>query len=148
MGQIQPSEAVKQNEDLIVRYFDTIWNNGQLERESEFVATDVVVHQSPVPGLRDGIAGPLQIVGLFRAAIPDIHLEHLVLFGEGDKVVHRWEAHGHHTGAPLFGVDATQKEIFMTGINTFRVASGRIAERWGHMDTLGLLQQLGLAPAF
>jgi predicted ester cyclase len=148
MTQVPPSETVKQNEDLIVRYFDTIWNNGQLDREAEFVATDVVVHQSPIPGLRAGIAGPLQIVGMFRASIPDIHLEHTVMFGEGDQVVHRWEARGHHTGAPLFGVEPSGKELIMTGINNFRVADGRIAERWGHMDSLGLLQQLGLAPGF
>lgn len=141
-------EAVAENADLLVRYFDTIWNKGQLEREPEFVAIDIVVHQSPIPGLHEGIAGPLQIVGMFRAAMPDIHLEHIIIFGENDKIVHRWEARGHHTGAPLFGADVTNKEIIMTGINTFRVADGRIAERWGHMDIFGLLQQLGLAPNF
>jgi len=143
----QPDQRnVAKNKDLIVRYFETIWNRGQLERESEFVAQDIVVHQSPIPGLREGIAGPLQIVGMFRAAIPDIHLEHTVMFGDGDKVVHRWEAKGHHTAAPLFGANASGKEILMTGINTFRVANDRIVERWGHLDILGLLQQLGLAP--
>ena len=138
---------VEKNMDLIVRYFDTIWNNGQFEREPEFVAKDIVVHQSPIPGLPDGIAGPLQIVGMFRASIPDIRVEHTVLFGEGNKVVHRWEAHGHHTAAPLFGAAISNKEIIMTGINTFRVDNGRIVERWGHMDILGLLQQIGLAPS-
>jgi predicted ester cyclase len=138
---------VAKNMDLIVRYFDTIWNKGEFEREPEFVAENVVVHQPPIPGLPEGIAGPLQIVGTFRAAIPDIHVEHTVLFGEGDKVVHRWVAKGHHTAAPLFSAAITDKEITMTGINTFRIANGRIVERWGHMDSLGLVQQLGLAPS-
>ncbi len=143
----QPGQSqVEKNMDLIVRYFDTIWNTGQFEREPEFVAKDVIVHQSPIPGLAEGIAGPLQIVGTFRAAIPDIHVDHTVLFGEGNKVVHRWEAKGHHTAAPLFGAIITNKEIIMTGINTFRIEDGHIVERWGHMDILGLLQQLGLAP--
>jgi steroid delta-isomerase-like uncharacterized protein len=138
---------VEKNKDLIRRYFDAIWNKGEFEREPEFVAQDIVVHQSPIPGLPDGIAGPLQIVGMFRAAIPDIHVEHTLLFGEGNKVVHRWEARGHHTSAPLFSAGITDKEIIMTGINTFRIANGRIVERWGHMDILGLLQQIGLAPS-
>lgn len=151
MGQLtapaQPQTEVEKNMDLIVRYFEAIWNRGEFEREPEFVAQDIVVHQSPIPGLPDGIAGPLQIVGTFRAAIPDIRVSHTVLFGEGDKVVHRFEARGHHTAAPLFSAGITDKEIVMHGINTFRIANGRIAERWGHMDILGLLQQLGLAPS-
>jgi len=142
-----PASDVEKNMDLIVRYFETIWNRGEFEREPEFVALDIVVHQPPIPGLPDGIAGPLQIVGTFRASIPDIHVEHTLLFGEGDKVVHRWVAKGHHTAAPLFSAGITDKEITMNGINTFRIANGRIVERWGHMDTLGLLQQLGLAPS-
>lgn len=142
-----PASDVEKNMDLIVRYFETIWNRGEFEREPEFVAQDIVVHQPPIPGLPDGIAGPLQIVGTFRAAIPDIRVEHTILFGEGDKVVHRWVAKGHHTAAPLFSAGITDKEIRMTGINTFRIANGRIVERWGHMDILGLLQQIGLAPS-
>ena len=35
----------------------------------------------------------------------------------------------------------------MTGINEFRLADGRIVERWGVMDAAGLMQQLGLVPA-
>lgn len=142
-----PVTEVEKNMDLIVRYFETIWNRGEFEREPEFVAQDVVVHQPPIPGLPEGIAGPLQIVGTFRASIPDIRVEHTVLFGEGDKVVHRWVAKGHHTAAPLFSAGITDKLITMTGINTFRIANGRIVERWGHMDSLGLMQQLGLAPS-
>jgi predicted ester cyclase len=33
------------------------------------------------------------------------------------------------------------------GINIFRIEDGRIVERWGRLDGLGLLRQLGLVPA-
>jgi hypothetical protein len=33
----------------------------------------------------------------------------------------------------------------LRGINIFRRRDGRISERWGPLDELGLLQQLGLA---
>jgi hypothetical protein len=32
----------------------------------------------------------------------------------------------------------------LRGINIFRIADGKIVERWGRLDDLGLLQQLGL----
>ena len=139
--------SVEENKALVRRYFDTIWNKGQFEREPEFVALDIVVHAPPIPGIPDGIAGPLTIVGTFRAAMPDIHLTQDVLFGDGDKVVQIWTTRGIHSGGDLFGFPATGKEMVLTGINIFRVANGRIAERWGTMDLMGLMQQLGVAPA-
>lgn len=139
--------SMQENLDLVRRYFDTIWNKGQFEREPEFIALDVVVHAPPIPGIPDGIAGPLAIVGTFRAALPDIHLTQDVLFGDEDKVVQIWTTRGIHSGAPLFGFPATGREYVLTGINIFRVASGRIVERWGTMDLMGLMQQLGVAPA-
>lgn len=138
--------AADDNKDLLVRYFDTIWNKGELSRESEFVAQDIVVHATPIAGIPEGIGGPLQIVGTFRAAVPDIHVRHNVLFAEADKVCHHWTASGTHTGAPLFGVEANGRSIEVSGINAFRVADGRLVERWGTLDMLGLAQQLGLAP--
>jgi predicted ester cyclase len=68
------------------------------------------------------------------------------LIAEGDLVVERFTASGTHTGAPLMGVAATGKSIVMAGINIFRVSNGRIIERWGRLDEVGLLRELGLVP--
>ena len=35
----------------------------------------------------------------------------------------------------------------MIGVSVFRIENGKIVERWGNMDILGLIQQLGAAPA-
>jgi steroid delta-isomerase-like uncharacterized protein len=139
--------SVEENKDLVSRYFDTIWNNGEIEREPEFVAKDIVVHAAPFPGLPEGISGPIYIVTTFRASMPDIHLTNDDLFGEDDMVVQRWHTVGHHTGEPLFGVPASGKEIVLTGINQFRVENERLAERWGVIDAVALLQQLGIVPS-
>jgi len=139
--------TVEQNKTLIETYFQTIWNEGRFAEEPRFVDEHVVVHAPPIPGIPDGIAGPLAIVGTFRAAIPDIHLVNDDLFGEGATVIQRWTASGTHTGEPLFGVAPTGARLTMTGINEFRLADGRIVERWGVMDAAGLMRQLGLMPA-
>lgn len=138
--------TVEENKALIRTYFDTIWNKGQFEREPEFVALDVVVHAPPIPGIPDGIAGPLAIVGTFRKALPDLHLTQDLVFGGEDKVVQIWTTRGTHSGEALFGFPATGTELVMTGVNIFRVEKGRIAERWGTMDLIGMMQQLGAAP--
>jgi len=139
--------SVEENKDLVRRYFEDIWNKGNIQNEAEYVAKDILVHAPPIPGTPPGISGPIFIVTSFRAAMPDIHLVHEDIFGEGDHVVHRWRTTGHHTGAPLFGVPPSGKEIALTGINEFRVEDGRLAERWGVMDAVALMQQLGLAPS-
>ena len=38
------------------------------------------------------------------------------------------------------------REVVLRGVNIFRLADGKIVERWGRLDHLGLLPQLGLAP--
>jgi len=139
--------SAEENKALIRRYFDTIWNKGEFQREPEFVALDVVVHAPPIPGIPVGIAGPLAIVGTFRAAVPDLHLTQDVVFGGGDKVVQIWTTRGFHTGAALFGFPPKGAELVLTGVNIFRLANGRIVERWGTMDLMGMMQQLGVAPA-
>ncbi len=138
--------SVEENTRLVERYFDTIWNNGELDREREFVAEDITVHAPPMPGIPDGIEGPLAIVSSFRAALPDLRLKNTVLVAEGDRVVQRWMVTGTHTGAPLFGIEPQGVSLTLTGINEFRIENGRIQERWGVLDTVGMLQQLGAIP--
>ena len=135
-----------ENKALVARYFDTIWNHGDFEREPEFVAQDCTVHAAPMPGVPPGIEGPLMIVGTFRGAIPDLRLTNTVLIAMDDRVVQRHIVHGTHTGGDLFGVPAAGARLVLSGINEFRIEDGRIAERWGTLDALGLLQQLGVAP--
>lgn len=138
--------SVEANTAVVRRYFDEIWNKFNVDAESDFVTSDIVVHQPPIPGLPGGIAGPIQIVTTFHQAMPDLSVTIEDLFGEGDLVVDRWTAAGTHSGAPLFGVEATGRAMQISGIHEFRISDGRIAERWGVVDELGLAQQLGLAP--
>lgn len=138
--------SIEQNLEFIRRYFDEVWNKGNLDKEAQFISEKVVVHAPPIPGLPPGVAGPLAVVGMFRAAMPDLHVSHDALFGGGNKVAHHWVARGTHIGAPLFGVPATGKEIQLNGINVFRIEGDKIVERWGAIDTLGVAQQMGLAP--
>ena len=62
-----------------------------------------------------------------------------------DVVVVRWRARGTHQG-PLWGVRPTGRQIDVPVCELSRVHNGRIAEQWLALDTLGLAQQLGIAP--
>jgi predicted ester cyclase len=82
---------------------------------------------------------------VFRSAFPDWHSELHLLIAEGDLVAEVFTASGTHRG-DVMGVAPTGQEISLRGINVFRIHDGRISERWGRLDDLGFLQQLGLAP--
>jgi len=79
----------------------------------------------------------------YRDALPDWHSDVEQLIAEGDIVVEIFTASGTHQG-DLMGVPGTGKTLTLRGVNVFRIVDERIVERWGRLDQLGVLQQLGL----
>jgi predicted ester cyclase len=82
----------------------------------------------------------------FSDAFPDIWFTFEDLIAEGDLVVGRGVIEGTHSGAFL-GIPPTHKKIRWTGTRMFRVRNGKVSEGWINFDMLGMLQQLGVAPA-
>ncbi len=132
---------VEDNKALVRRYLDDIWNSGDGLGAVAFLAGDVAVHLPPFPDA-SGIEALTSVVTALRAALPDLIVEADVVAGEGDLVIHRFSLTGTHTGAPLFGADATRQAISTSGVAMFRIADGRIAAVSGLFDIAGLMQQL------
>ena len=68
------------------------------------------------------------------------------LFGEDDRVLVRWVAHG-ELRAPWLGLPATGQPLALRGLNIFRVQDGRIVERWSYIDLADVLRQVGKSGA-
>ena len=79
------------------------------------------------------------------AAFPDWHSDIGFYVEEGDLVVENFTASGTQQGE-IFGVPPSGRTVSLPGINIWRVRDGRIVERWGRLDDLGLMRQLGLVP--
>ena len=77
---------------------------------------------------------------------PNIHLTIEDMIAEGDRVVCRLAAHGTHRGDTSEEHPAG-REATWAAILIFRVADGKIVERWETRDELGQKRQLGLLPA-
>ena len=85
-------------------------------------------------------------VEVFRAGFPDLDATIEDLIAQGDSVAARTTWRGTNTG-PFAGMPATGKPIAIQTIDFFRIGSdGRIVERSGSFDALGIMQQLGLVP--
>jgi steroid delta-isomerase-like uncharacterized protein len=135
------------NKQLVDDFIQDLFTKGDLGAVDRYLDPAFVNNDPPYPGAPEGPEGMRQAAAMFRAALPDWHSDLDQLVQEDDIVVERFTASGTHTGAELMGVPATGRTIVLAGINVFRIADGRIVERWGMLDELGLLRQLGLVPA-
>lgn len=135
--------STEENKRLVQRYVAEVANRHELAVIEELIAATYTHHGDN--GKTQEVRGPIcvqQNVAATTAAFPDANWAIDDMIAEGDKVVYRWTATGTHQGKFL-GVAATGKPIKITGVTIFRIENGKIAERWGSADLLGLLQQTG-----
>jgi steroid delta-isomerase-like uncharacterized protein len=126
------------------RFFEEVYNRGNLAVADELAAPDFVSHDAGNPTHdRDGVK---QIVRAIRAAFPDVRLTADDVLEDGDTVVVRFTMRGTQRGA-FMGIPATDKPVVVTGIDIVRFGGGRAVEHWHEWSGLGLLQQLGVLPA-
>jgi predicted ester cyclase len=137
--------AIQANIDLVRRFYDEIFNKGNLAVADEIIAPEFVEHiPQPVPGTHV-TTGPEAIhsfASMFREAIPDLSVSIDDVIAAGDKVV-TWQ--GTQKG-PLFGADPTGNRLRFTGIDIVRIEDGKLVEHWGEVDVLGALSELGFLP--
>lgn len=134
-----------QHKELVAAFIQDLFTKGDLGATERYLDPAFVNHDPPFPGAPEGPEGMRRAAELFRQALPDWHSDTDLLVAEGDIVVEVFHAAGTHRGE-LMGVPGTGRTIMLRGINVFRIAGDRIVERWGRLDELGLLRQLGLAP--
>ena len=135
--------SLEENKVIVNRSTEGLWNKGDMAVIDELYATDFVIHD-PLQGDGD-LEYFKQYARGVLTGIPDLHIATDDLIAEGDQVVKRWTARGTHKG-DFMGVPATGNRIEVTGIEIYRIAGGKIVEIWSNMDSLGLMQQLGVIP--
>ena len=134
----------EENKTLGRRIVEAI-NSGNLTTIDEVFAPGYV-DRTPFPGSTPDREGYKQSLTEFRAAFPDFRYTIDDEIVAGDKLVHRLTGRGTQKGE-FQGVPATGKQATWSEIHIGRVVNGKVVEHWGLLDQLGMMQQLGLAPA-
>ncbi len=137
-------DTISQNKNIVTSFIDALFTKGDLGAVDEYLAGDYVDHDPPMrfPASREGMRAA---AAAFRAAFPDWHSDIGFYVEEGDLVVENFTASGTQQGE-IFGVPPSGRIVSLPGINIWRIRDGLIVERWGRLDDLGLLRQLGLVP--
>jgi predicted ester cyclase len=132
------------NKAVVKEFIDRLFTAGDLSVLDELVAPGYVDHDPPF-GATGTVEGWRAMAAMIRDAFPDWHSDLHALYGQDDIVVERFTASGTHKGE-IFGIHPSETVCALAGINVFRVRDGKIVERWGRVDELGMLRQLGAVP--
>jgi predicted ester cyclase len=137
--------STEANKTSVRRFYDEVFNKKNRAAIDEFIDPNRVDHAAP-PGTPGGLAGAKQTIGMYLTAFPDLHFTVEDMIAEGDKLVARLTVRGTQQGA-FMGIPPTGKHVTVTAIDISRMAGGKSVEHWIEMDTLGMMQQLGVIPA-
>ena len=138
--------STEQNKALVRQMVDEIFNQGNLSQANEFLAPDFAEREELPPGIPRDREGVKQLTTILRNAFPDFKATIDDVIAEDDKVVIRQTWSGSHKGE-FMGIPATGRRVSFGVIDIIRIADGKFVEHWGQMDSMSLMQQLGVIPA-
>ncbi len=139
--ELEQAMTAKENKELIKRFFDEVYNKGNLSVADELVAKDYVSHNK----LEMEVLGPDGIkkaASMQREAFPDQVTVLDDVIAEGDKVVVRGHDTGTHSGKRFMGIKASGRKFNVTWIDVFRVSNGKLQEAWLEVDVEDFRHQL------
>lgn len=121
--------------------FEEAWNHERYATLTGRLATEVRFHfhgQTFLTGFSD-LPG---LVGMWRAAFPDLAFEVHEVVAENDLVAVRLTFTGTHLG-PWEGVAPSGARVAVSEMMFFRFDGDRLIEMWEVFDQQGLLAQIG-----
>jgi steroid delta-isomerase-like uncharacterized protein len=136
------------NKAIVRRYYEEVWCKGNLSVIDELMVTDYENCDPASPGqVLRGRGAFKALVTSYREAIPDLRLDVVEQFAEGNAVISRWHTSGTQRGA-LMGIPPTGKRVSgIEGVTITTLEDGRIVRDRAVWDLAGLLRLLGVLPS-
>ena len=129
-----------QNAAALGKFAEAV-NTSKYELFDEAVAPTCVDHD-PGPGQVPGPQGYRDLFTAMRTAFPDMKVDLAALVADEESIAFAYTMSGTH-GGPLMGIPATGKKVTIRGMQLSKFRDGKMVERWGSSDQLGMLQQIG-----
>lgn len=133
------------NKELARNYIEEAFNKGNVNAVDQFLSPAFVDHNPFSPRQAAGPEGQKQAISRFHEGFADFHVTLESVISEGDMVAMRGTFSGVQKGG-FMGVPPTNQRVAWQAMAFYRVANGKLVERWANHDLLGLLQQVGIIP--
>jgi len=133
------------NSDVVHRLADEAFVAGNFDGWDEFVSADLV-DNDPMPGLPPNGEGVKMLAQMVVGTFSDRKIDAEHLEAPDGRIVENWVFTGKHTGEGM-GIPPSGEDITIRGIEIWRVADGKIVERWGVVDVSDVMQKAGLLPS-
>lgn len=134
-------DAIDHNRRVIARYFDEVWNRGEVDVLDELLTADYLNHSSSIPNPRPGPEDVKAIVRMMREGIPDLHYQVLDIVAAADRAAVYTRVTGTHTGT-LFGMAPSGNPIDVRQMQIEWFRDGRICQHWRITDEMALMRQI------
>lgn len=127
------------NFQIIQLYVDEMLNKGNLS-----VADEIIGDNFTDPAAQPGEKGPeslKKVIASFRTIFPDLTVTIDEMVVDGENIAWKWTAQGTHSRT-IFGIPPTGKQVIFGGIIIDTIRDGKIVQRQGIWDRMGLRDQL------
>ena len=135
---------LEENKKFMNYFIQEVINNKNLDAADDIVAEDFIEH-IPFPGQEPGRDGLKFVLRSMFTGFPDMIWTVHEQIAEGEKVVSRFTWTGTHKG-DFMGIPPTNKTVEVWGVVIDVVRNKVFAESRIIMDSISLLQQLGVMP--
>jgi len=130
----------------VVERFDAMLNSGDLTELDELCSPDMVNHALALTRPK-GLAGTREWLSTEGKKFRSFRWQDLTVVAEHDLVVQFGVRGGTWPGGPFRAFDVPAGTYARDTAFMYRLADGRIVERWAVNDHLAMLLQLGAIPA-
>jgi steroid delta-isomerase-like uncharacterized protein len=139
----QQNKSPDENKQIVQRFVEECWNQGNLNKVSELLADQVRFHDPVFPSMNPGIQNIKNHIEGCRKAFPDLKFSVDDTISERNEVVVHWTARGTHKG-PFLGMQPTNRNVTIDGTSIYRLEGSKIAEAHANWNLATMMAQLGV----
>jgi steroid delta-isomerase-like uncharacterized protein len=136
--------TAEKNTLVMERFTSEFLTTGDAALAEEFLSPDIVLHFAGQQ--QRGRDRYLAVVAANADTFEDLVWTVEEMVADGDAVAVRYTMTGTHRGE-FAGIPPTGKAVVAQRMAFYRLADGQIVEERAQLDMLGIVQQLGAAPA-